>query len=270
MTLSRPLLAILISFALACAGFAQSAKSAKPKNYPAIIKASPQRLSQVERDWQRLLEVYKVKESQPEFYSITYTPRSFLNLQGAIKLLETVPQPQTDVTIAIREAAKRFIERWRDLLSAEPAMISLTSAESSNDGHRLSYRQANYPFPIAGRFGELTLVISNDGRIMQLDDRFIPLVELPFKPAIDRQAAAQKLVGRTFTYKDPAGRDQQTKINGLNEVNVKGLVVLPIEKKDALEVHLAWEIVIGTASPWTIYVDAIDGGDLKTEQNFNT
>ncbi len=264
------MLAILLSFALAGAGLAQSSKSAKAKNYPVVIKASPQRLSQVERDWQRLLETYKVKETQPEFYPIIYTPRSFSQVQGAIKLLETTPQPQTDMTIAIREAAKRFVERWRDLLGAEPTMVSLISADSSNGAHRLSYKQANYPFPIAGRYGELTLVISGDGRIMQLDDRFIPLVELPFKPAVDRQTAAQKLAGRTLTYKDSEGRDQQTKINNVNEVNVKGLVILPIEKKDSLEVHLAWEIAIGAALSQTIYVDAIDGEELKPEQNLNT
>jgi hypothetical protein len=77
-------------------------------------------------------------------------------------------------------------------------------------------------------------------------------------------------VGRTLTYKDAAGNSQQTKINSLNEVNVKGLVILPIEKKDSLEVHLAWEIGLGTSQSGTIYMDAIDGEELKTEQNLNT
>jgi hypothetical protein len=265
MNLSRPLITTLISVLLMSADLGQASQNAKPKNYPVIIKASPQRLTQVERDWQRLGEAYNVKDAKPELYPIIYTPRSLTQLQGAIKLLETLPQAQADLDITIREAAKRFVDRWHDLLGAEPAMTSLTVADSANGTHRLSYKQANYPFPIAGRFGELTLVISNDGRLLQLDDRFIPLVELPFKPAIDRQAVAQKLAGRTLAYKDSAGSGQQTKINNASEANVKGLVIFPVEKKDSLEIHLAWEISIGPSSSATIYVDAMDGEELKPE-----
>jgi len=134
----------------------------------------------------------------------------------------------------------------------------------------LTYRQASYPFPVAGNFGEMVAVLSADGRLVQLDDRFIPLVELPLRPAIERDDAAKRVVGRTFTYTDIAGREQRAQISSRDEVTVKQLVVLPVEKGDAIEVHLAWEIVAGKSLSWTVYIDAIGGEDLRVVQNFQT
>jgi hypothetical protein len=47
-------------------------------------------------------------------------------------------------------------------------------------------------------------------------------------------------------------------------------VTLPIEKADAIEVHLAWEVVAGKSLTWTVYIDAMTGEELKVNQNFNT
>ena len=116
----------------------------------------------------------------------------------------------------------------------------------------------------------MVAVLSRDGRLLQLDSRFIPVVELPSRPSIDRDTAAKKCIGRTFTYSDIAGREQRTQIAALDEVTVKRLVILPIEKADSTEVHLAWEIVAGKQLSWTIYLDAISGQDLKVTQNFQT
>jgi hypothetical protein len=53
-------------------------------------------------------------------------------------------------------------------------------------------------------------------------------------------------------------------------VSVKRAVILPIEKSDMIEVHLAWEIVAGKSLSWTVYIDAINGEELKVIQNFQT
>jgi hypothetical protein len=134
----------------------------------------------------------------------------------------------------------------------------------------LTYHQANYAFPIAASFGEMVAVISADGKLMQLDDRFIPLVEMPTRPQVEREAAQKRVIGRAFTYTDIAGREQRTQIGGADEVAVKRAVILPIEKSDAIEVHLAWEIVAGKSLSWTVYIDAINGEELKVIQNFQT
>jgi len=243
--------------------------TASKQTYPAVIKDSADRRAKAEREWRRMLDSYGVPQTPPDLYPITNTPRSLLGVSDGIKLLSGNPAPGTE-TFALREAMKAFIDRWRELLAIDPASISLIGADVSGDTERLTYRQANYAHPLAGNFGEMVAVVSRDGRLMQLDDRFVPAVDLPLKPSIDRDAAAKKVVGRTFSYRDIAGREQRTQIAEPGEVGVKRLVILPIEKGDAVEVRLAWEVVAGRSLSWTVYLDAITGEDVRVIQNFQT
>jgi hypothetical protein len=241
----------------------------KGKNYPAIIKDSPELRAKAEREWRRMLDSYSIQQTPPDLYPITNTPRSLLGISGGIPLLSVKPEPGTEV-FARRGAVKTFIDRWRDLIGIDPTAISLTSADVSTDTERLTYRQANYPYPVAGNFGEMVAVVSFDGRLTQLDDRFVPVVDLPSKPSTDRDIAAKKILGRTFSYTDIAGREQRIPIGAPNEVSVKRLVILPIEKGDSIEVRLAWEIIAGRSISWTVYIDAVNGEEIKVVQNFQT
>jgi hypothetical protein len=239
------------------------------KNYPAVIRDSTERREKAEREWRRMLDAYSVQQTPPDLNPISYTPRSLLGVPGGIQLLTAKPEPGSE-SIALREAVKGFIDRWRELLGADPSAVSLVGGNNSDTVQRLTYRQVNYLFPVAGNFGEMAAVVSADGRLMQLDDRFIPVVELPIRPQIEREAAQKRVAGRTFTYSDIAGREQRTQIGSLDEVSVKRVVILPIEKSDMIEVHLAWEIIAGKSLSWTVYIDAINGEELKVVQNFQT
>lgn len=242
---------------------------AAQQNYPAVIKDSADRRAKAEREWRRMLDSYGVPPTPPDLYPITGTPRSLLGVSGGIKLLNANPEPGTEA-FALRAAMKAFVDRWRELLGADPATVSLVSSDESGDTERLTYRQGNYAYPVAGNFGEMVAVITKDGRLLQLDDRFVPVVDLPLKPSIERGLAAKKVVGRTFSYTDIAGREQRTPIGDPTEVSVKRLVVLPIEKGDAVEAHLAWEVVAGKSLSWTVYIDAVTGEELRVVQNFQT
>jgi hypothetical protein len=267
---------IRLTFFLAIAMFMGGCDATSPKvpntpqkNYPAIIKDSTERRAKAEREWRRMLDAYNVPQTPPDLYPIIYTPRSLLGVTGGIQIMAAKPEPGNE-TIGLREAVKGFIDRWRDLLGADPASVSLVNGDQSTQIQRLTYRQSNYPFPIAGNFGEMVAVINADGRLMQLDARFIPVIEFPARPQVEREVAARTVVGRTFTYTDIAGREQRTQIANPGEVIVKQAVILPIEKGDAIEVHLAWEIVAGSSLSWTIFIDAINGEELKVVQNFQT
>lgn len=243
--------------------------SGSKQNYPAVIKDSTERRARAEREWRRMLDAYSIPQTPPDLYPITYTPRSLLGVSGGIKLISFTPEPGSEA-VALREAIRRFLDRWRDLLGGEPSAVSLISNDDSGDTQKLTYKQANYAFAIAGSAGEMVAVVSRDGRLLQLDSRLIPVVELPSRPSIDRESAAKLMVGRSFTYSDVAGNEQRALIGALEEVTVKRLVVLPIEKADSTEVHLAWEIVVGKQLSWTIYVDAMNGRELRVTQNFQT
>ncbi len=260
-----------LTIALLLTGFDVSLQVPNPAKqlYPAVIKDSADRRAKAEREWRRMLDAYGVPQTPPDLYPISNTPRSLLGVSGGIMLLGYKPEPGTE-SFARREAMKAFIDRWRELLGIDPTTISLISADSTGDSERLTYRQANYSYPVAGNFGEMVAVVNRDGRLMQLDDRFIPVVDLPSKPSVQRDLAAKKVVGRTFSYTDIAGREQRTQIGAPTEVSVKRLVILPIEKGDAVEVRLAWEVVAGRSLSWTVYTDAITGEDLRVVQNFQT
>ena len=260
--------AAALLFVGGCAPQPQTPSTVK-QDYPGIIKNSADRSARAEREWRRMLDAYKVPQSAPDLYPTIFTPRSLLGVSGGIKLLNVSSGSEPE-SITLREAVKEFIDRWRDLLGAEPAAISLVNADDSSTLHRYTYRQANYAFPIAGAYGEMSVVVSRDGRLMQLDDRFIPLVEIPSRPQVERDVATRKVIGRALTYSDIAGREQKTQIKGADEVSLKGIVVLPIEKGDAIEVRLAWEVVAGSSLTWTLYIDAITGEELRVVQNFNT
>jgi hypothetical protein len=268
MKLTIVIFAAFITFTAGCAPSAQVPNKEKAKNYPVIIKASAERRTQATGEWRRLLETYGVAGVEPDFYAVNATPRSLGNLANGIKIVTTPIQPDSE-EVTIREAARKFIDRWRELLGVDPASLSLVSDNHPNEAHRLTYRQSDYPFPVAGNFGELTIIISKDGRLIQLDDRLIPLVEMPLKAVIERQAAGLRVANRTFTYRNVAGQPQTVKIDA-GEVVVKELVVYPVEKGETIELHLAWEITAGKSLIWDVYIDAINGEDLGIIQRFNT
>jgi hypothetical protein len=240
-----------------------------PKQTFGIVKPDAERCDRIKREWQRFQEAYALTASEASLHPITCMPQSLGAASGQIQIVAS-PSQQEPLAETMRFAVKSFIDRWRELIGASPDIVSLAQAEESADGYRFRYAQANYPFPVVGGFGDLTILITREGRLTQIEDRFIPLVEMPLRPVIERLDAAKGLVGRTFRYKDIAGREQRVEITSIEEVKVMRLVTLPIAKDNALEIHLAWEIQAGKSLSWTVYIDAITGAELKAEQNFQT
>jgi len=237
------------------------------KGYPPIIADSADRREKAERDWRRLLDTYNLSPTPPDLYPITYTLKSLLGVPGGIKFV-TLQAAVESPNLALREAAKGFIERWRDLIGVDPAGISLVGATATGNVTQFTYRQGNYPFPLGGDYGEMTLSISRDGRLTQIDDRFIPVVELPIRPAIDKEAAIKKLIGKSFTLSDKSGRQQQVSISSAADVTACQIVVLAIQKSNGLEVHLAWQFNASKAQQgWGIYIDAVNGQELRLADN---
>ena len=255
-----------LSFILA---YTLQAPAVQKQSYPPVIVDSNDRRARAEREWRRMLDFYHVPQTPPDLYPLTYMPRSLLGVSGGIKIINTAPGSTLE-DIGLLEGLKGFIGQWRELVGADLPSISLVTAAKTGGARRITYRESVYPFPIAGGYGQLIVVMSDDGRLTQLDDRFIPLVELPARPAIEREAAARKLIGRTFTYRDISGGAQQVRIGGRSELAVKQLVVLPVEKGKGLEIHLAWEIIAGKTLSWLVYVDAVSGEELRSIQNFDT
>ena len=233
------------------------------KGYPPVITDSAERRENAEKAWRRLLDTYNLPPTPPDLYPITYTLRSLLGVSEGIKIVKVTASAETP-NLGLREAAKGFIERWRDLVGVDPAGISLAGFTATVNETQFTYRQGDYPFPLGGDYGEMTLSISREGRLTQIDDRFIPVVELPSKPAIDRDAAVKKVIGRRFNVTDRSGRQQEVSITGaVADACTATLVVLAIQKENRLEVHLAWQLTPVKNAGSSIYVDAMNGQELR-------
>jgi len=113
-------------------------RSGSKQNYPAMIKDSADQRAKAERDWRRMLDSYGVPQTPPDLHPIIDTPRSLLGVSGGIKLLGATPEPGTE-TFALRQAMKQFIDRWRDLLGADPKIYPDPASRAQPDGpHGLS------------------------------------------------------------------------------------------------------------------------------------
>ncbi|HEU4389908.1 MAG TPA: hypothetical protein VFV34_19050 [Blastocatellia bacterium] len=244
-------------------------QDAVSQGYPAVVRDSAERRTRAEREWRRLLSAYNLPQTPPDLYPIIYTPRSLLGISGGVPLPIAAPDGGSKEPL-IREAVKAFIDRWREFLGVDPATLSLVSATNGGGTWRFTYKQEGFPFKVAGSFGEMVVAVTADARMVQLDDRLIPVVEVPVRPSVDRDAAATRLVGRNFTYRDVAGREQLVRINSREEIAARQLVVLPIDKTDSVEVHLAWEVIAGKPLAWVVYLDAVTGAELKVVQGFET
>lgn len=263
-------LALLVVVA-ASAGCNMSGKvpGTPEQSYPVLIQDSPERRERADKDWDRMLDAYDLPHSQPDLYPITYAPKSLPAAKGGIKIMAAKAPKETQES-ALREAAKSFIIRWKELTDADPSGMSLTESSQTGDLNHFTYQQMSYPFPIAGKFGRMTLTLGSDGTLRELDDRFIPVVDLPNHPSIDRDTAIGSVVGRTLTASEGTGQENQIgnqiKISDKAEVSAARLVVLPVEKKDGLELHLAWQLTSSKAAGWLVYVDAVVGGVLLTSK----
>jgi len=263
MNLRRSIGLLILGAAVLGCDLAPKVPGSQDKGYPPVITDSADRRENAERAWRRLLDTYNLPPTPPDLYPITYTLRSLLGVSEGIKLVTLTPSSESP-NLRLREAAKGFIERWRDLVGVDPAGISLVGFTATVNATQFTYRQGDYPFPLGGDYGEMTLSISREGRLTQIDDRFIPVVELPSKPAIDRAAAVKKVIGRSFKVTDRSGRQQDVTISGAADACAATLVVLAIQKGNALEVHLAWQLSPVQNVGSSIYVDAMNGQELRS------
>jgi hypothetical protein len=251
----------------------------KPSNYPPVIEASPARAQAAEEMWTQLLAEYKLPFAPPELEPILYTPRTLppaLANQINLKPSDKKTDEPLDEAQA-KEYLRRFIENHRAVLAGDQRSSALALKDLSliTFGHegnlyRAVYRQMNYPFPIENGYGELRLILSKSGALLQLNSRLLPATEFPTRPKIEAATLTTKFIGREFSYSNIAGQPLSYKVAGAAEVQVKDLVVYPRAAEQKIRLHLAYSIEVGRGTTWTIYVDAITGEELETKQNFQS
>ena len=247
------------------------------QNYPPVIEDTPQRRQAAFEAWKKLIAEYQLPESRPELEPVLNTPRALpTEVAGRITI-----QTKAGVfgELEAKEALRRFIDRASGALfpnhtngSAHTSVslkdLSLDSFTDDGNFYRAVYRQANYPFPVSGGYGELRLAVGKNGTLLQLNSRIIPALDLPARAEIAPQSLVDKMVGREFGYTNIAGQPMSYKVAGRSEVSVKDLVVYPKQEGNRLTIHLAYPLEAGQGTTWTVYVDAITGQEIDVKQNF--
>lgn len=243
-----------------------------PANYPTTVIESAEHRDSTRREWERLLASYNLppeRAKAPELNAFTHTPSSTLG-SGPIPLVAagtTTPTDEESLRLLLRE----FVTKHADLLGVTAGSLSLERvSDASAVGRRFSFIQAGFPYPIAPPAGRLEFVVSPKAEIVQINDTAIPLAEIPSEARVTREAAEKVVLGTTFTYGDIAGRPQSVTITDPNAVKATGLYVYADETDAALTVRLAWEVIAGTGTTWTVYVDAVTGQVVGKRQNFQT
>ena len=273
--MAGPLSSLLIlAVAVSCA-VENHPPQAKADNYPPVIEATTARRQAAEEAWALFLAEYHLPETAPDFEPVLFTPRALpSSLAGRIQLqIKGGAFGEAEAS----EALRRFIEQAHTILGGDGKdgrsilkNLSLVSFSAEGNFYRAVYQQMNYPFPLANGYGELRLTLSRTGTLLQLSSRLVPTLELPARAALTPAAIADRMLGREFTYTSIAGQPLHYKVTRREEIQVKELVVYPKLENDRLLFYLAYPIEVGRGTTWTVYVDAMKGGEIAVKQNFAT
>jgi hypothetical protein len=174
-----------------------------------------------------------------------------------------------------REALRRFISTWQELIGSDPAKLSLVDVTDQPDGSKLAnYQQRPFRYPIRGNFGKLQIRFTNDRRLLDLTSTCIPDAEriqsalsaLGLRPKAED--AVKQLRAKGLTYSDASGNRTSFTFTATSEINPRTLTIYVLPAKnssEALEFHLAWEMELTNAPVKLVYIDAVSGEVIATQ-----
>lgn len=165
-----------------------------------------------------------------------------------------------------REALRRFISDWGNLIGASPLQLSLVERIDQPNRTRIAkYVQRPFRYPLRGDFGKLEIHFTADRRLLNLSSSCIPDAErlqaslAGATPRVEVEAAVKRVREQPITYTDSSGNQQAYQLAPNNEVKASELVtyVLPSTAlANSLKLHIAWEVLVINAPFKTVYVDA--------------
>jgi hypothetical protein len=164
-----------------------------------------------------------------------------------------------------RESLRRFVESTNVLIGAGPQQLSLMqTSKGETISEQAFYQQKPLRYALRNGFGEVRIGFAPDGRVLQFSSTCIP--SLPglqrslgnVKINLTAEQAAEYVSGRPLSFTDSSGT-RQFSVSPGEVVDVKQMVVFPVRSPDnsSLNLHLAWEITVGTNPARTVYLDAV-------------
>ena len=242
--------------------------------YPPVLDASPARQQASESAWRALAQEHQLPDTlRCDCDPVLLTPRA-LPVEAAGRI-QIVQKGAGFTDLELKEALRHFIEIHARLLGVNAGDTAIGQPELSlitlsHEGAltRVVYQQRSFPYPIAEGYGTLEFTLSKSGHLLQWHSSLLPNVTLPARATLEASALPARFVNREFTYSNIAGQPLRYRVARTDEVFVKEAVVYPRLAASRLTIHLAYPIVVGIGTTWTIYVDAMTGEELAVKPNF--
>lgn len=242
-------------------------------SYPVIFSEQTQRAQTAVDGFNRLTQSAGIK-AEVALQPITATIQSVpMNLITPLYLPKVGVDPEMNEE-ETRESLRRFITDWRALIGADPAQLSLIERIDRPDGVKVAkYEQRPFRFPLRGGYGVLEIQFLANRALRNLTSTCIPEADrlqsalAQVVPIIEAPDAINLVRTSDLVYRDANGQEITSRVAATDEVSAAELVtyVMPASgRTDALELHIAWEIGIGTSPRRLVYVDAVEGKLLQT------
>ncbi|MGI8731872.1 MAG: hypothetical protein ACR2LM_01030 [Pyrinomonadaceae bacterium] len=167
-----------------------------------------------------------------------------------------------------RESLRRFVDDWQVMIGANPAHLSLVERLDRPDGVKVArYEQRPFRFPIRGGYGMLQIEFLPNRALRNLTSSCLPDAErlqAALAPIVPR-LTAEEVIKTVRSNEIPAtnsGQQINFRVAPSDEVAAAEMVTYVVRssgRTDALELHVAWEIIVSASPRRFVYVDAVDG-----------
>ncbi len=258
-----------------CAAF-QPPDAGGPRNtgplYPILFTEQAQRTDASNLAFSRLTQTSAAQtgvQLQPITAAIQSLPA---NLSTPLYLPKVGINPEMDEE-ETRESLRRFITDWRVLIGTDPAQLSLVERIDRPDGIKTArYEQRPFRYPLRGGYGSLEIQFLPNRVVRNITSTCLPDAErlqsalAQVTPKLTAADAVNVVRSSEIVYANANGQQIQARVGASEEVTPVELVTLVFPttgRTDALELHIAWEISVGTAPRRLIYVDAVEGKVLR-------
>lgn len=267
--------AALACMTLACAAI-QPPETGGPRSggppYPVVFTEQSQRTQASVVEFDRLFNRPAENAGGQPVVQLNPITAAIRNLPTGLNTPLYLPKIGVEAEMTeedIRESLRRFINDWQVLIGANPAHLSLVERTDRPDGLKVAkYEQRPFRYPLRGGYGLLEIQFLANRVLRNLTSTCIPDAErlqaalTPIVPRVTADEAIKQVRGTDIAYTDSTGRQITYRVTPTDEVNAVELVTFVVPatgRTDALELHIAWEMSVGTAPRRLVYLDAVDG-----------
>ncbi len=183
------------------------------------------------------------------------------------------PDPPVDTTITrsdLISIVKGFLLKNSSYTGVKktdnPEIIKVIERNDSPDGNKNWYVEIKAQTINSIDVLSTLLYVTIRGReVISCQGNWFPEVYVPMDFNVNEDLAKRFLINRTVTHIGMAGNPINLKItSGSLQKSTVGLVAVPIEYEDQIEIHVAWKIWVDQVS-FILYVDVMTGEIIRQE-----